>query len=347
TLQAMFEYQTMICELTGMDVANASVYDGASACSEACLLAAQATRRQKILIADTLHPDTEAVLATTARFSGLDLVRIGHEPGRGSVSMADLQNELDNQTAALLVQYPNFFGILDDLPALAEAVHAHHALLVVSTDPIALGLLQPPGEAGADLVVGDGQALGLPLSFGGPSLGFFAARKTLMRRIPGRVVGQTRDARGARRYVVTLQTREQHIRREKATSNICTNQGLNALAATIYLALMGPHGLAQAAEQSTRQAHALYQRLLEIPGFSPVFDGPFFKEFTVRFAGDLTDLNQALDRDGFIGGLALESVRTDLAGLWLVAVTEKRTDADLDGLIASIQAFVAQGGLGS
>jgi glycine dehydrogenase subunit 1 len=342
TLQAIFEYQSMICELTGMDVANASMYDGASSLAEACLVAVQATRRRKILVSDSIHPDSRDVLLTYARFSDLDIEWIARNPEQGTLSLSDLEQRLDPETAAVVVQYPNFFGVIDDLTAIVERTHQHKAKCIVSADPIALGLLQTPGEAGADLVVGDGQALGNSLSFGGPSLGFFAVRKDLMRRMPGRIVGETKDARGQRRYVLTLQTREQHIRREKATSNICTNQGLNALTATIYLALMGPSGLARVAELSTRKTHFLRERLLALPGFQPVFNGPFFKEFAIRYDGDLAALNDHLYRDGFIGGLIVSEKMSDMDGVWLLAVTEKRTDEEIDRLVMSIQRYISE-----
>ncbi|MDW7657706.1 MAG: aminomethyl-transferring glycine dehydrogenase subunit GcvPA [Bacillota bacterium] len=345
TLQAIFEFQTMICELTGMDLANASMYDGASALAEAALMACNATRRKRILVAGNLHPDNMAVLKTYTWSSGLTLDRLAWDAAAGSVSLDDLEHQIDDETAAVLVQSPNFFGIIEALPAIAELAHQHKALFIVSCDPIALGILQSPGEAGADIVVGDGQALGNGLNYGGPYLGFFAARQDLMRRMPGRIVGETKDARGRRSYVLTIQTREQHIRREKATSNICTNQALNALTATIYLALMGPAGLARVAELSTHKAHNLYSRLIQVPGFEPVFSGSFFKEFAVRYCGDIDSLNQYLLRAGFIGGLKIAAVNPDVSDCWLLAVTEKRTEEEIDRLIAAIRCFGEEKGV--
>lgn len=339
TLQAIFEFQSMICELTGMDLANASMYDGASALAEAALMACNATRRKRILVADSLHPDSKAVLETYGRFSGLTIDHLTRNTASGAVSLDDLERQVDAETAAVLVQSPNFFGIIETLPAIADLAHRHKALCIVSCDPISLGVLQSPGEAGTDIVVGDGQALGNGLNFGGPYLGFFTARQELMRRMPGRIVGETKDARGRRSYVLTIQTREQHIRREKATSNICTNQALNALTATIYLALMGPAGLARVAELSARKAHDLYDRLLQVPGFEPVFSGPFFKEFTVRYNGDIDALNRYLLQAGFIGGLKISAANPDMSDSWLLAVTEKRSEAELDRLIAAIRRF--------
>ncbi len=337
TLQAIFEYQTMICELTGLDVANASMYDGASALAEAALLAAASTRRKRLLVASSLHPDSKAVLATYARFADLELVWLDWEKDSGGLDQANLTRLIDNQAAAVILQSPNYFGVIEDLAAVADQAKQKKALFIVSSDPIGLGILQAPGEAGADIVVGDGQALGNKLNFGGPHLGFFAAREKFLRRMPGRIVGQTSDARGKTGYVLTIQTREQHIRREKATSNICTNQALNALIATIYLALLGPAGLARAAEMSTRKAHWLYSQLLELPGFTKAFSGPFFKEFTIRYSGDLAALNDHLLAAGFIGGLQLTA--SGQPDTWLLAVTEKRTDAELERFVAAVAEF--------
>jgi len=342
TLQAIFEFQSMICALTGMDLANASLYDGSSALAEAALMACQATRRRRILVAGSIHPDSRAVLETYARFSDTQLAWLPWDPRLGTLDPTELARRLDGETAAVLVQSPNFFGLVEDLAPLAEQTHSSGALFVVSSDPVALGILQPPGEVGADIVVGDGQALGNGLNFGGPSLGFFAARQALLRRMPGRIVGETTDSQGRRGFVLTIQTREQHIRREKATSNICTNQALNALTATITMAALGPSGLARAAELSTRKAHDLHRRLLELPGFSAVFDGPFFKEFAVRFSGDIAALNQSLYQAGFIGGLALAGIVPGLDDGWLLAVTENRTEAEIDRFVLLIRQFVEE-----
>jgi glycine dehydrogenase subunit 1 len=339
TLQAIFEFQSMICELTGMDLANASMYDGASALAEAALMACNATRRKRLLVAGSLHPDSEAVLKTYAWSGGLSLDCLAWEAASGAVSLDDLERQINDETAAVLVQSPNYFGIIEALPAIAELAHQHGALCIVSCDPIALGILQSPGAAGADIVVGDGQALGNGLNYGGPYLGYFAARQTLMRKMPGRIAGETKDARGRRSYVLTIQTREQHIRREKATSNICTNQALNALTATIYLALMGPAGLARVAELCTRKAHGLHDRLLKVPGFAPAFTGPFFKEFAVRYDGDIDALNRHLLQTGFIGGLKIAAANPQVPDSWLLAVTEKRTEVEIEQLIAAVRCF--------
>lgn len=332
TLQAIFEYQTMICMLTGMDVANASMYDGASALAEAALMACGATRRSEVLVAKSVHPESREVLKTYARFQGVKVVEFGYK--NGIVDIEDLESKLSADTAAVLVQTPNFFGIIEDLSDIAKLAHDNKSLLVTSCDPISLALLKPPGEYGADIVVGEGQSLGNPLSYGGPYLGFFAVTNKLLRKMPGRIVGQTVDKQGTRGFVLTIQTREQHIRREKATSNICSNQALNALAATIYMTAMGKQGLKQVAEQCAAKAQYAYQQLIKSVSFEPMFDAPFFKEFAVRYNGDVTALNNKLMNHGFIGGFDLGKNNADLENGWLVAVTEKRTKDEIDMLVS-------------
>lgn len=321
-LQAIFEYQTLICELTGMDVANASMYDGASALAEACNVAADATRRKKILVPDTVNPAYRQVLATYGRSGNYELELVTTTSG----SAADeLLNAIDDETAAVILQHPNWFGNLEtEAATIAKRAHAHEALLIMAVDPISLGLLKPPAELGADLVVGEGQALGSPLAFGGPYLGFFAATSKLMRRIPGRLVGQTTDKDGTRAFVLTLQAREQHIRREKASSNICSNQALNALAATIYLALVGPRGLREIAKRS-HQLATYAAKQLTARGVTLKFAQPFFKEFAINLANPAA-ANQRLLEQGIIGGY-------ELADGMLLAFTEKRTKAEIDRLV--------------
>ena len=341
TLQAIFEYQSLICELTGMDLANASMYDGASALAEAALMACQQTRRHRILVAANLHPESRAVLETYACCGEQTIEPIPFDGmagvlASGRIDLAALAEQLSDDTAAVIVQNPNFFGVVEDLRAIADLAHARKALLIVSCDPISLALLESPGKLGADIVVGEGQSLGNSLNFGGPYLGFFAAGQDLMRKMPGRIVGETTDANGRRCYVLTIQTREQHIRRDKATSNICTNQALNALTATIYLSVMGPQGLRDAASLSLQKAHYLQQRLLQIPGFSRAFTGPFVKEFAMRYQGDLGQLNKRLLAAGFVGGLDLARFDPALANTWLLAVTEKRTRDEIDRFIAAV-----------
>jgi glycine dehydrogenase subunit 1 len=331
TLQATFEFQTLMTELTGMDVSNASLYDGGSAAAEAMLMALAITKRfGQVVVAETVHPEIRQVLDTFLDHLEPELVTV--PAASGQVRAESIARAVTDQTAAVVVQYPNFFGQLEDMPALAAAAHAQGALLIVSVDPISLGLLKRPGDYGADIVVAEGQSLGNPLSFGGPYLGIMACREEYVRKMPGRIVGETTDRNGKRCFVLTLQTREQHIRREKATSNICTNQGLLALRASIYLAVMGPRGLRQAAELSTRKAHYAAERLSSVPGLSLEFPGPFFKEFVVRSDQSAAKLLAEVGRLGYHGGIDLGRFYPGLAGCILLAVTEKRTRAEIDGL---------------
>jgi glycine dehydrogenase subunit 1 len=343
TLQATFEYQTLIAELTGMDVSNASLYDGGSAVAEAVLMAMTVTRRSgRVVVAGTVHPEHRQILSTY--LANLDPALVTVPADGGLVDPEALAEAVTADTAAVVVQHPNFFGQLEDVEALVAAARRKGALAVVSVDPISLGLLRPPGAYGADIVVAEGQGLGNPLSFGGPYLGIMACREEFVRKMPGRIVGQTTDRNGKRCWVLTLQTREQHIRREKATSNICTNQGLLALRASIYLAAVGPTGLRQAAELSTRKAHYAAERLAEVPGLSPAFGGPFFKEFAVRCAADPRRVLAEVGRLGYHGGIALGSWYPDLADAVLIAVTEKRTRAEIDGLVGAYKQAVASVG---
>jgi glycine dehydrogenase subunit 1 len=334
TLQATFEYQTLIAGLAGMDVSNASLYDGGSATAEAMLMALTITRRYgRVVVADSVHPEYRQVLATFLAQMDPELVTIA--ASNGAATAEQFAARINDQTAAVIVQYPNFFGQLEDVRAIVAAAHAVGALAVVVVDPISLGLLQRPGDYGADIVVAEGQSLGNPLAFGGPYLGIMACREEYVRKMPGRIVGQTTDRQGKRCWVLTLQTREQHIRREKATSNICTNQGLLALRASIYLAAMGPTGLGQAAELSTRKAHYAAERLAAVPGVSLAFPGPYFKEFVVRVAGDATKILKEVGQLGYHGGIALGRWYPSLSDCILVAVTEKRTKDEIDGLAAA------------
>lgn len=331
TLQAIFEYQSMICSLTGMDVANASMYDGASALAEAAAMACQATRRSEVLVAKSAHPESRDVLKTYARFNNISVVECGYD--NGTVDIDDLKSKITENTAAVIIQTPNFFGIIEDLHEAGQLAHQNKSLLVVACDPISLGVLKSPGKMGADIVIGEGQSLGNPLAFGGPYLGFFAAKEKLLRKMPGRIVGQTVDKNGKRGYVLTIQTREQHIRREKATSNICSNQALCALAATIYLTAMGKQGLAQVASHCISKSHYAYNKLIESGAFEPVFDAPFFKEFAVKYKGDVSKLNNKLLEHKIIGGYDLGRNYQELDNTWLVAVTEKRTKKQIDILV--------------
>ncbi|MCA1686806.1 MAG: aminomethyl-transferring glycine dehydrogenase subunit GcvPA, partial [Planctomycetia bacterium] len=285
TLQATFEFQTLVTQLTGMDVSNASLYDGGSAVAEAVLMAMTVTRRLgRVVVAGSVHPEYRQILATFLANLEPEVVTVA--PRDGLVAADALAEALTDDTAAVVIQQPNFFGQLEDVEAVVDAAHRKGALAIVSVDPISLGLLRRPGGYGADIVVAEGQGLGNPMAYGGPYLGIMACREEYVRKMPGRIVGQTTDRNGKRCWVLTLQTREQHIRREKATSNICTNQGLLALRASIYLAAVGPTGLRQAAELSTRKAHHAAEQLAGVPGLSLAFPGPFFKEFVIRSTQD-------------------------------------------------------------
>jgi len=326
TLQTAFEFQSMVCELTGMDVANAGMYDGASALAEACLMAAGVTGRQRIALLSTVHPHSQAVARTYALGRGLTV----------DVMPPDAL-ALGEQHACLAVQNPNFFGCFEDVDALEKAAHSAGALFVASVDPISLGLFRPPGEYGADIVVGDGQSLGVPLSYGGPYVGFFACRQQHLRQMPGRLVGRTTDAQGRTGYVLTLQTREQHIRRERATSNICTSQQLVALAATVYLAALGKQGLRQVAALCYHKAHYAADRIAALPGYSLACGGVFFKEFVVRCpsaSGGPAEINRALLERGIIGGF---DVSEQIPGGLLLCVTELNTRQEIDALAAALR----------
>ncbi len=334
-LQAMYEYQSMVCELTGMDVANASMYDGASAVGEAAVMARDLTKRDQVVVSATVHPQYRQVLRTYVRHLGIDVVELPYDAGR--TSPARIREATGSRTAAVIVQSPNVFGCIEEGAALAEVAHAAGALLVVAVaEPISFGVLQPPGVFGADIVAGEGQPLGNHLSFGGPYLGMLATRDAYIRRMPGRLVGVTSDRDGRRGFVLTLQTREQHIRREKATSNICTNEALNALAAGIYMAALGKTGMHRVAEINARRAHYARKRLTAIPGVRAAFDGPVFNEFVLRMPVDPERLNERLVERGILGGLALGRWYPELADGWLVCVTEARSRAQIDALADAV-----------
>lgn len=335
TLQAVFEYQTLVCELTGMETSNASLYDGATAYAEAALLACRATRRDTVAVSAGLHPHVRQVLDTYGRFCGFSIETLPLHKEQGTTII----ETLPEGTAAILVSSPNFYGVIEDIAPLADRAHEMGALLVTGADPLALTLLKPPGECGTDIVVGEGQALGNAPSFGGPLLGFFAAREKYLRQMPGRIIGQTVDTSGRTTYVMTLQTREQHIRRERATSNICSNQALNVLAAAVYMTLMGKEGLRQTASLCLQKSHYAQRQLLQISGISAPFTGPFFKEFVLSLPLPPDTVNQALIQRGIVGGYAL--LESDLENGWLVAVTEKRTKAEIDSLVDAVKEVLA------
>jgi glycine dehydrogenase subunit 1 len=333
TLQALFEFQTQVALLTGMEVANASMYDGATACAEAVAMAHRVTRRSKAILSGALHPHYREVCQTYAQFSGVEIVALNPNP-----STAD-PIDIDNDTACVVVQYPDFFGELRDCSALAARCHQQGALLIiVVTEIVSLGAIKSPGEMGADIVAAEGQAIGNALNFGGPYLGLFAAREQHVRQMPGRLVGQTSDADGRRGWALTLSTREQHIRREKATSNICTNSGLCALAFTIHLALLGEAGLRRLARLNHAAACSLAERLAAVPGVRLV-NNSFFNEFSLRLPIPAAEAVTALAEKGVLGGVAASRFypeRDDLADLLLVAATEMVTEEDIDSYVRAL-----------
>jgi glycine dehydrogenase subunit 1 len=331
-LQAMFEYQTLICQLTGMDVSNASLYDGGSAAMEAVLLCMSVTRRsQKVVVAASVHPEYRQIIETYLANLEAEVITVGTPDGR--LDPASLAEVLDEQVACVLVQHPNFFGCLEDVSAIADCTHQVGAMLVSAFDPLSLGLLKRPGQLGVDVAVAEGQCLGSPLQYGGPFLGIMACREKFVRRLPGRIAGQTVDRRGRRCWVLTLQTREQHIRRDKATSNICTNQGLFALRAAIYLSWLGPQGLRDVGELCLRKAAFASQRLLELDRFSRRFAQPTFKEFVIRdHQGQVAALLDEAKAAGILAGVPLGAWYPDLDDCFLVAVTEKRTSEEINKL---------------
>ena len=341
TLQAVFEFQTLICQLTGMDAANASMYDGASACAEAVLMAMRLTRRKKVLLSKALNPRYRGVVATYCRYLNMELVEVA-VAADGRTDLEDLAAKLDDSTAVVVAGYPNYFGVIEDVAVLAEKSHEHGAKLVTAVaEPIALGLLKSPGELGADIVAGDAQSFGLPLAFGGPYVGFFAVLQKDVRGMPGRLVGETTDLEGQRGFVLTLATREQHIRREKATSNICSNQGLCALMATIFMSLLGKQGLREMAEQNLAKAAYARKQLSGIKGFSLVFDGPAFNEFVVRSEAPVAEVLLRLEEAGILGGIPLGEDYPEMADCFLVCVTEQNQREEIDALVAALQGGAA------
>lgn len=323
TLQVMYEYQSMICELTGMELTNSSMYDGASSLAEACLLAARHTRKNKILLLNCVNPIYRDVADTYARQQGLQFELIKPET---------LVDKLDDDTAAVVVQNPNFYGQIQDLAEIKESMGDSKAHLIVVANPISLNILEAPGKLGADIVVGEGQSLGNHLSFGGPYLGFLAVKEPLFRKVPGRIAGETVDLNGNRAFVMVLRTREQDIRRERATSNICTNQGLNALTACIYMATLGKQGMRKVAELCVQKAHYLADEIAKLEGYS-IWEGPFFNEFVVSCPRPATEIvKRALDA-GIFAGIPLSRFPNEEEQDLLIAVTEKRTRAEMDGLV--------------
>lgn len=336
TLQVMYEYQSMICALTGMDVSNASMYDGGSALAEACLLAHSHNRKTDILIAGTINPFFRKVINTIC--SGKELIFKEFVSEDGTCDFDGLKNAIGDNTSAVIVQQPNAYGYIEDVHAIEKIAHSRKVVFIVSVDPISLGILQSPGEFNADLVVGEGQPLGIPMSFGGPYLGIFAAKNEFIRKLPGRISGITVDVDGKRGFVLTLQTREQQIKREKATSNICTNQGLCMLAATVYMATMGKQGIKEVAELSFQKAHYLASRIEEIPGFSLPIKKPFFCEFFVETPVPVQQILEDAENYGFLGGIDTSRFPECKQGL-LIAVTEKRTKEEMDKFVEFLKKF--------
>ncbi len=335
TLQATYEFQTMIALLTGLDVANASLYDGATALAEAAKMAVAHTGRKNVVVAGALHPEYAQVLQTYSEAQDYEILRVA-AGADGRVHAGKLHAAITETTAAVVLQQPNFFGILEDTPALSDVAHQAGALVIACVDPISLGVLSAPGDYGADLAVGDGQPLGIPLSFGGPYVGFIACREALMRRMPGRLVGATVDDRGRRGFVLTLQAREQHIRRENATSNITTNHALMALAATVYLAHMGGKGLAALAEVSAQRAHHLAERVTRKPGYELAFTGPYLWEFPLRTPHPAEEVQQRMLEQGILPGLPLGKFFPELRTTMLVSVTELNDPASLDRFVEAL-----------
>ncbi len=343
TLQAVYEYQTLVCQLTSMDVGNASLYDGATAAAEAALMARRITGRSGVLLSSALHPEYASVVRTYLKGAGEDVQEVPFCNETGATPAQAAAKRCGPDTACLIVQHPNFFGSLEEVAELAEVVHgAGGLLIVVVTEPVSLGLLKPPGALGADIVVGENQSFGNGLNYGGPYLGFIATRDKFVRQMPGRLVGQTVDRKGHSAYCLTFATREQHIRRERATSNICTNHALNALAAAVFLLGLGRSGLKSLALVNLEKAAYLKERLAAIDGVLPGFTAPTFNEFTIRFALDPGPVLKRLLKKGIIGGLGLKRFHPSLSGHLLVAATEMNTKEDMDAFADALSGVLVE-----
>ena len=335
-LQSIYEYQSLICQLTGMDVSNASMYDGATSLAEAALMAVSSTRRRKVLVSRAVNPEYREVLATYARAVEIPVEEVPMSDG--ATDLEALSRMVDGETACVMVQQPNFLGVVESVDDVSKIAHGAGALFVVAVDPISLGVLKAPGDYDADIVMGEGQPLGNPLSYGGPYLGFFASKEKFVRRMPGRIVGVTEDVRGQRGFVLTLQTREQHIRRERATSNICSNEALNALAATVYLATMGRQGIQEVANLCLQKAHFAMDAIGALKGFEPLFPGkPFFKEFAVKCPVSPSSIVKDLVKKGILAGVDLGRWYPEYSEGLLVAVTEKRSRQEIERLVAGLE----------
>jgi glycine dehydrogenase subunit 1 len=337
-LQAIFEFQSMICELTGMQVANSSMYDGQTALAEAALLSVNVSRKTKILVSEGVHPEARQVLATYAKGQNLEVIEVGLKDG--VTDQDQLDSLVDEDTACVIVQYPNFYGQIEPLDVLEGITrHGKKAQFVVSSNPLALGLLTPPGAFGADVVIGDSQSLGIPAAFGGPHCGYFATTEKLMRKVPGRLVGETVDENGIRGYVLTLQAREQHIRRDKATSNICSNQALNALASSVCMTALGKTGIKEIAKLNLQKAHYAAAQF-KAAGMEPLHGAPFFNEFVIDVKQPVKDVNRKLLDAGFIGGLDLGRMDQRLANHMLIAVTEQRSKLEIDQFVSVLGGLI-------
>lgn len=336
TLQYIFEFQTLITRLTGMDVANASLYDGGTACAEAAIMACANAKRKEIVVSKTINPSSMAILKAYCHGQSIDLIEVGTHEGR--TCLDDLKAKITPNTAGVILQSPNFFGLIEDVAGATEIAHTvKKCSMILSTDPFVLPVLRTPAEYGVDIVVGEAQSIGLALNYGGPYVGIIAAKEEYMRKMPGRLVGQTVDADGKRSFVLTLAAREQHIRREKATSNICTNQGLMTLACAVHMCTMGKAGMTEAAAQALSKAHYAFERLTASGTFKPLFKGPFFLEFALTSDIPAEKINKALLENGILGGYALEKDFPELKNAVLFAVTEKRTKEEIDRLVEVLE----------
>lgn len=340
TLQGIYEFQSMMCELLAMDIANASMYDGASALAEAAVLAIRHKQKRNVLVSKTVHPEYREVLSTYLQELDVKLIEIEMEDGITSVS--GLESRIDNNTACVLVQTPNFFGCLEETEKLVGLTHKNEAIFVACVNPMSLGIIKPPGEYGADVAVGDIQALGNYINYGGPHAGFFAVSKEFMRKMPGRLAGATTDTKGRRAFTLTLQTREQHIRRAKATSNICTNQQLLALRTCIYLSTLGKAGMIDIGNLNIHKSHYAIDRICELDGIEPLFDKPFFNEFAIKISDNckIEEINRRLFESGIIGGLDLSHFYPDINNAMLLCVTETKTKEDIDNLVSAFSNII-------
>ncbi|MFH1824283.1 MAG: aminomethyl-transferring glycine dehydrogenase subunit GcvPA [Candidatus Firestonebacteria bacterium] len=340
-LQVFFEYQTMICELTKMDVSNASMYDGSTALVEAVFMAYNTNNKKKVILPRCLHPEYKEVLKTYTK--NLEIVIEEVNCTNGIIDLNDLKDKCKDDVGCVIIQQPNFFGCIEDVIEIEKIVHKCGAIFIACVDPISLGILIPPGEYEADIAVGEGQALGNDLNFGGPYLGFFSAKKEFMRNIPGRIIGETVDKEGKRAFTLTLQTREQHIRREKATSNICSNESLCAVASTIYLSLLGKEGIKEVGNQCLQKSHFLKENLCKTSNFKEKFSSPFFKEFVVESSTPINKLNKKLFKNKIIGGIDLGRFFPELKNNMLICVTEKRTEDEMNKFIEVASHFIWDG----